>query len=608
MEQSALWSVCHPRIWYANPLVVGSTESQAVEQECGPMAEYPVDNLGTVHLTLPKCPTGISGLDEVTDGGIPRSRLTLVCGGAGCGKTLFGLEFIVRGAIEFNEPGVVLSFDETANELAQNVRSLGFDLKALVAQNKLAIVHVPMDTDAQVVGNFDLTPLFMRLDCAITKVGAKRVLLDTLETMFSGNLGENILRAEIQRLFRWIKDRGLTGVVTAERGRDQLTRHGLEEYISDCVISLDHRVIDQITTRRLRVVKYRGSQHGTNEYPFIIGNQGISVLPVTSLALRHIVSTERVSSGVPRLDTMLGGHGYFRGSSVLISGTAGTGKSTFAAHFVRAACERNERCLYFAFEEAPGQILRNMKSTGVDLDTPVNNGLLHFEANRPTATGLEAHLLVIHKAIEAIKPSIVIIDPINAFVSGSNSLEVKSMLVRVIDFLKLHGVTAFLTSLTCGGSDIKSTDTEVSSLIDTWLVLRDIETNGERNRGIMIIKSRGMAHSNQIREYNITDNGIIVSDVYVGDDGIAMGTARLAKEAEDAIAQRRRTQEIERLEKVHAEKARELEAQIRALQVAAASESEQIKRSIEDLRNEERSRTRSRFAQAQSRFADSSET
>ena len=468
----------------------------------------------TIYPRLPKCPTGISGLDVVTGGGLPRGRLTLVCGGAGCGKTLLGLEFIVRGAVEFGEPGIVMSFDETPEELAQNVASLGFNLQELVLNKKIAILHTPISNEEQVIGSFDLEPLFVRIGHAIKTIDAKRLSLDSMEAVFGGNYAEGILRAEIQRLFRWVKDQGITAVVTGERGRDQLTRNGLEEYISDCVIALDNRVIDQITTRRLRVVKYRGTSHGSNEYPFIFDVNGISVLPVTSIALDHAVSNERISSGVSRLDTMLGGDGFYRGSSILLSGTAGTGKTTLASHFVRAACERNEKCLYFAFEEAPAQIQRNLRSVGVDLDSPSVSGLLTFRANRPTATGLEAHLLFMHNAIEAVKPSVVVVDPLNSFVSGGNVLEVKAMLVRLIDFLKLNGITALFTSLTSGGNPMECTDTEVSSLIDTWIILRDIETDGERNRGLMILKSRGMAHSNQVREFRLTEQGFILCDVF----------------------------------------------------------------------------------------------
>ncbi len=571
------------------------------------MEEMSPPTIPTTLPKLPKCPTGISGLDGVTGGGLPRQRLTLVCGGPGCGKTLFALEFIVRGAVEFGEPGVVMSFDETAEELTQNVSSLGFDLQALVAEKKLAIVYAPVDPQEQISGKFDFEPLFVRLDHAIKKVKAKRVALDTLEALFGNNFSESILRAEIQRLFRWIKERGVTAIVTGERGRDQLTRRGLEEYISDCVISLDHRVIDQITTRRLRIVKYRGTVHGTNEYPFIFSANGISVLPVTSLSLNHAISSERVSSGVPRLDTMLGGHGFFKGSSVLISGTAGTGKTTLAGHFIRAACERKERCLYFAFEEAPAQIRRNWKSVGVNLDAWIEAGLLIFEANRPTAAGLEAHLLSMHNAVDAIKPSVVVVDPLNAFVAGGNVLDVKAMLVRLMDFLKSQGITALLTSLTGGGSQLESTDIEVSSLIDTWLLLRDLETNGERYRGLMILKSRGMAHSNQVREFKLSDEGIALCDVFVGEDGVLMGTARLAKEAEENAAQRRRNQEIERLGRALAEKERAFEAQIKALQAAYTADSEAIRQSMEDLKEQELSRAGNRAAQAQSRFADSSE-
>ena len=546
----------------------------------------------TVPMELPKLPkalSGISGLDAVTGGGLPRNRLTLVCGGAGCGKTLFALEFIVRGATEFGEPGVVVSFDETVDDLAQNVASLGFDLPSLIADRKLAVVHIVLDPQEQVSGNFDL---------------AKRLALDTLEAMFGTNLGEGILRAEIQRLFRWIRDRGVTAVVTGERGRDQLTRWGLEENITDCVISLDHRVDDQVTTRRLRVVKYRGTLHGTNEYPFIIAANGISVLPVTSITLKHTVSTERISSGVPRLDTMLGGQGFFKGSSALISGTAGTGKTTLAGQFVKSACERGERCLFFAFEEAPAQIMRNLMSVGIDLEAHEAAGLLILEANRPTATGLEAHLLQMHNAVETVNPSIVVVDPINSFVSGGNTLEVKALLVRLIDHLKMRGITALLTSLTTGGAQLETTDTEVSSLIDTWLILRDIETYGERNRGLMVLKSRGMAHSNQIREFKLSDEGIVLTDVFVGSDGVAMGTRRVAREAEEADARRRRAHEIERLGKALAEQERAFEEQARALHVAHDNKREAIKRAMDELMETEVSLGRNRSALAQSRFAD----
>ncbi len=557
---------------------------------------------------LSKCPTGISGLDDVTGGGLPRHRLTLVCGGAGCGKTLFSLEFIIRGAMEFGEPGVVMSFDETAEELTQNVASLGFDLRTLVAEKKLAIVYVLINPQEQVSGHFDLEPLFVRLNYAIKSVAAKRLALDTLEAVFGNSFSEVTLRSEIQRLFRWTKDCGVTTIVTGERGRDQLTRHGLEEYISDCVISLDHRVVDQVTTRRLRVVKYRGTVHGTNEYPFIFGSNGISVLPVTSLALNHAASSERISTGVHRLDTMLGGQGFFRGSSVLLSGTAGTGKTTLAAHFVRAACERQERCLYFAFEEAPAQIQRNMTSVGVDLSQPVRAGLLTFEATRPSATGLEAHLLFMHQAVMAVKPSVVVVDPLNAFISGNNALEVKALLVRLIDFLKSHGITGLFTSLTGRGSEQEGTDTEVSSLIDTWLIVRDIEAHGERNRGLTILKSRGMAHSNQIREFKLTNDGIALCDVFVGEDGVLMGTARMAREAEEDFAQRRRSQEIERLERTLAEKERAFAAQSQALQAAYAADRNNIRQAMDDLAEADTSRVKSHLVQARNRFADSSET
>jgi len=461
---------------------------------------------------LQKAPTGIKGLDEVTLGGLPRGRPTLVCGTAGCGKTLLAMEFLVRGTTEYGEPGVFVSFEEGTEELTQNVRSLGFDLDELVAEGRLVLDYVHVErSEIEETGEYDLDGLFIRLGYAIDSVGAKRVVLDTLEVLFGGLENEGILRAELRRLFRWLKERGVTAVITGERGEGTLTRHGLEEYISDCVILLDHRVTEQLATRRLRVVKYRGSLHGTNEYPFLIDERGIEVLPITSLGLDHAVSSERISSGIPALDDMLGGKGYYRGSSVLVSGKAGTGKSSLAAHFADAACRRGERCVYFAFEESQAQIVRNMRSIGLHLQPWVDQGLLLFEAARPTLYGLERHLVTMYKVIRDFQPSVVVVDPITNFLTTSAADEVKAMLMRLIDFFKIQRITPVFTSLT-HGELLDQTEVGVSSLMDTWLLVRDVEISGERNRTLSVIKSRGTAHSNQVREMLLTDHGIELVD------------------------------------------------------------------------------------------------
>ena len=494
---------------------------------------------------LPKSPTSIQGLDEITGGGLPKGRPTLICGGAGCGKTLFAMEFLVRGATLYDEPGVFISFEETEKELTANVASLGFDLDKLVKRKKIWLEHIHIErNELEQSGEYDLEGLFIRIHSAIEKIDAKRVVLDTMEILFSELPNPQILRKELHRLFQWLKKRGVTTIVTAERGEGALTREGLEEYVSDCVILLDHRVIDQSSIRRLRIVKYRGSSHGTNEYPFLIDEDGFSVLPVTSLGLNHISSPERISTGLPRLDTMLSGKGYFRGSTVLVSGTAGTGKTSIAAQFVEAACKRGERVLFFTFEESSNQIVRNMRSIGIDLEPWVNKGLLQFHATRPTLYGLETHLSTSIKLVNKFKPSIVILDPINAFVLGENQTEVNIMLVRLVDFLKMRRVTAFFTSLTSGNDTMESTDVYISSLIDTWLLVRDLEIGGERNRGLYVLKSRGMAHSNQIREFRLTNNGIELLDVYVGSEGVLTGSARLSQETKDEAEQLLRQQEI----------------------------------------------------------------
>jgi len=520
--------------------------------------------------TLPKAPTGINGLDEITFGGFPRGRPTLVCGGPGCGKTLLAMEFLVHGAMRYGEPGVYVTFEESEEELAQNVRSLGFDVETLVADGKLAFDYVHVDPrEIEETGEYDLEGLFVRLALAIEAVGARRVVLDTIEALFGGFTNMALLRSELRRLFRWLKERELTVVITGERGGGTLTRQGLEEYVSDCVILLDHRVTDQVSTRRLRVVKYRGTSHGTNEYPFLIDVDGITVLPVTSAGLDHRVSDERVSTGIARLDAMLGGGGFYRGSSILVSGTAGSGKSTIAAHFADATCRHGERCLVLAFEESRGQIVRNMRSVGIDLSAHLASGLLTIEASRPSLYGLEMHLAQIHRRVGQLRPSSVVIDPISNL--GINTVDTSAMLLRLIDYLKSEGITALFVSLTAGGRALEATEFGVSSLIDTWLVLRDIEAGGERNRGLYVIKSRGMHHSNQIREFVISSNGIELLDVYVGPDGVLTGSLRSSQEARERAAASAREQEQQQRQRELATRRAVLEAQIKALQHEAST-------------------------------------
>jgi len=474
---------------------------------------------------LPKTKTGISGLDEITLGGIPTGRPTLICGGPGCGKTLFSIEFLVNGATRFNEPGVFITFEEKTEELTTNVASLGFDLDKLQKEKKLRLDYVRIErSEIEETGEYDLDGLFIRLEHAIDSVGAKRVVLDTIENLFAGLTNQGILRAELRRLFLWLKAKEVTAIVTGEQGDGKLTRHGLEEYVSDCVILLDHRVINQISTRRLRIVKYRGSAHGTNEFPFLIDEDGISVLPVTSLKLDRKVSSERISTGLPTLDEMFGGKGFYRGSSILVSGMAGTGKTSIAAFFVNEACKRNERAMYFAFEESPPQIIRNMKSIGLNLEPHIKKGLLQFQSSRPALYGLEMHLSTIYKLVREFKPKIVVLDPITNLVSVGLINEVNSMLLRLIDFLQGEGITVMLTAL-MKVMDEKM-DEGVSSLVDTWISVRDVESNGERNRVLYIMKSRGMKHSNQVREFIISNRGLNLVEIYIGPNGILVGSER----------------------------------------------------------------------------------
>jgi circadian clock protein KaiC len=537
-----------------------------------------------IHHTLQKAPTGIAGLDEITCGGLPAGRPSLICGAAGSGKTLFAMEFLVRGATQYGEPGVFVAFEEKTQELVVNTASLGFDLVKLQKQKLIKIDHVYIErSEIEETGEYDLDGLFIRLGHAIDTLGAKRMVLDTIENLFSGLGNEAILRAELRRLFTWLKNKGVTAVITGEKGDGSLTRHGLEEYVSDCVILLDHRIDNKISTRMLRIIKYRGSVHGTNEYPFLIDDDGISVLPITSLLLRSDASTQKISSGIPALDTMLGGKGYYRGSSILVSGTAGTGKTSIAAVFAHENCKRGERSIYFAFEESPQQVIRNMRSIGVDLRTDVDKGLLQMYASRPTLHGLEMHLVDIHKKINEFKPSLVVIDPITNLIAVGSVSEVKSMLVRLIDFLQSKKITVLFTALSLNTVINEQTDEGVSSLVDAWLMVRDIESNGERNRGLYVMKSRGMNHSNQVREFVITSNGLNLIDVYLGPDGVLVGSAREAQQL-SAIAGEvlhmhgvnRKDIEIQRKRKV-------LEAQISSLREEFESVQDQLNKSyIED--------------------------
>lgn len=554
---------------------------------------------------LDKCPTGIQGLDEITDGGLPQGRPTLICGRAGCGKTLMAMEFLVRGAVQYNEPAVFMSFEETAEELTQNVASLGWNLEALIAEKKIAIDYVHVERNQiQETGEYDLEALFIRLGYAIDSIKAKRVVLDTLEVLFGGLSNDAIVRAELRRLFVWLKDKGVTAIITAESGNNTLTRHGLEEYVSDCVIRLDQRVSDELSTRRLHIVKYRGSRHGSNEYPFLINENGISVLPITSIGLEHDVSTERISTGIKRLDTMLEGQGFFRGSSILISGTAGTGKSSIAAHFADATCRRGERCLYFAFEESPNQIIRNMRSIGIDLEASVKNGLLKIQALRPTYYGLEMHLVKMHQLVNEFKPTVVIIDPITNLTYSGNEIQVKSFLMRLIDSLKTQQITTLFTSLNAGGSPVEQTDVGVSSLMDTWLLLRDIESNGERNRLLYLLKSRGMEHSNQVREFCLTSSGVELVDVYVGSGGVLTGTARAVQEAQEKAAALVRQQEIEQKQRDLERKRKAIEAQITALHAQFEAEKEEIERMIQQQELKEETLLQQQTQRARLRKAD----
>lgn len=554
---------------------------------------------------LRKACTGIGGLDEILDGGLPAGRPTLICGGAGSGKTLLMIEFLVRGANQFDEPGVFMSFEETRDELAQNVASLGFDLEQQIEERKLLVDYVLVErSEIHETGEYDLEGLFVRLGHAIDTIGAKRVAIDSIETLFTGLTDTALLRAELHRLFRWLKSKGVTALITAERGEGGLTRHGLEEYVSDCVILLDNRVSNQFATRRLRIVKYRGSRHGADEFPFMIGESGLSVLPITSLGLTHDASDKRISTGVQRLDQMLGGRGYYRGSSVVVSGTAGTGKSSLVAHFANATCSHGERALLFLLEESPSQYLRNMRSIGIDLTPWVRQDLLRIHAARPTLCGLEAHLQTIHRLTAEFDPAIVAVDPITNLASVSTFAEARALLIRLIDFLKTRQITALFTSLIHGARDAESTDVGISSLMDVWLMLRDIEHNGERNRLLHVLKARGMAHSNQVREFRLTAEGIRLIDAYIGSAGVLTGTARLTQEARERDSEVARLEEVGRRERELQRRHLALQAQVEALQVELETNAIERERLHAQAEQQRISTVRDRAAMSKARQAD----
>ncbi|MCF2498110.1 circadian clock protein KaiC [Dyadobacter chenhuakuii] len=549
---------------------------------------------------LQKAQTGIKGLDEITLGGFPQGRPTLICGSAGCGKTLFSIEFLVHGALQFGEPGVFVAFEEKSEELTINVASLGFDLDRMQKDKLIKLDHIHIErSEIEETGEYDLDGLFIRLGHAIDSIGAKRVVLDTIESLFSGLNNEAIIRAELRRLFEWLKEKKVTTIITGERGEGSLTRQGLEEYVSDCVILLDHRVANKISTRLLRIVKYRGSVHGTNEYPFLIDEDGISVLPVTSLTLSHNASSKRISSGIPALNKMLGGEGFFEGSSILVSGTAGTGKTSIAGSFANETCLNGDRCIYFAFEESPKQIVRNMRSIGVDLQSHIDNGLLKFHASRPTLNGLEMHLLSINKLISQFKPKTVVVDPITNLITVGTVSEVKSVLIRLIDFLQAEGTTVMFTALSLNDSISEQTDESVSSLVDAWLLVRDIEMNGERNRGLYVMKSRGMKHSNQVREFVISDNGLDLVDVFLGPEGVLTGSARAAQQLLERTAVVLRDHAVTRKDREIERKKMVLEAKIESLKEEFASLQEELNKTFieEELKKEVFEKNRQELSQ-----------
>ncbi|EJW11852.1 Circadian clock protein KaiC [Rhodovulum sp. PH10] len=528
---------------------------------------------------IAKSLTGIEGFDDLTLGGVPSGRPTLVCGSAGCGKTLFATTFLVHGARDYDEPGVFVTFEEQPADIAANVASLGFDVGGLIDRDLLAMEHIAIDpSEVAEIGDFDLEGIFLRLELAIDAIGAKRVVLDTIESLFSAFTNQAVLRAEIRRLFDWLKNKGMTTVITAERGDGTLTRQGLEEYVSDCVILLDHRVHNQISTRRMRIVKYRGTAHGTNEYPFLIDQDGFSVLPVSSLGLDHRVFDERVPSGVADLDDMIVGGGFHRGSSILVSGVAGSGKSSLSASFVHAAAVRGERAIYFSFEEAPGQIVRNMASIGLDFAPYVDRGLIRFVSARPTFYSLEMHLAIMLREVQKFDPQLVVLDPISAFMESGDRLEVQSMLLRMVDFLKTSGISSMFTHLMHSQEGAIVTDAGLSSLMDGWILMLNREANGEFNRELYLLKARGTAHSNQVREFVMSSSGIRLLPPYLGETGALTGSARRFEEAKTRRAEVARLAEVERSKAMIETRRRKAQAQIEALQAELDADEKELAR------------------------------
>jgi circadian clock protein KaiC len=528
---------------------------------------------------ITKSPTGIEGFDDLTLGGLPTGRPTLVCGSAGCGKTLFSSTFLFNGAKIYDEPGVFVTFEERPIDIVANVDSLGFDLQGLIDQSKIHIEHIEIDpSEVAEIGDYDLEALFLRLEFAVDQIGAKRIVLDTIESLFSAFSNPAILRAEIRRLFDWLKQKGLTAVITGERGDGTLTRQGLEEYVSDCVILLDHRVDNQISTRRLRIVKYRGTAHGTNEYPFLIDEDGFSVLPVSSLGLGHKVFEDRISTGVADLDAMLTGGGFYRGSSILLTGVAGSGKSSLACMMADAACQNGERALYLSFEESEAQTVRNMKSIGTDLGKWLKSGQMRYIAARPTFYSLEMHLAIMLREINRFKPQLVVLDPISAFTDSADIAEVQAMLLRIVDYLKSNGITAVFTHL--ASVEQAQTDAGLSSIMDGWVLLLNREANGEFNRELYLLKARGISHSNQVREFVMSNNGIHLLDPYLGEDGALTGSARRNAEARARRAEAERQAEVTRVQDQVTQRRRRALAQIETLNADIEADEAELRRLV----------------------------
>lgn len=522
-------------------------------------------------------PTGITGLDKVLGGGLPRGRSIIVVGGAGSGKTLLATEFIVRGYQQFGETGVIISFEEPVADLAANAAGFGWDLSGAIAAGKLVASHVDLARSAMLeVGDFDLSGLQFRIEMAIKTVGARRIVLDGLNTLLASFGNEQIVRSELLHLFSWLKEKGLTILATGERGIGSWTRLGFEEYLADGLIVLENRVDASVAKRLLRVIKCRGINHGTDEYPFLIGRDGFTLFPIRAAELDYQVSTKRVMTGVLGLDEMLGGKGVYRGSTILVGGSAGTGKTSLVASFLNAACERGEKALVFTFEEAPAQIIRNMRSIGIDLERWRKSGALTFSANRALVYGLEGHLTAMQEAVRIAAPQVVAIDPISAMASVGTDTEIKSMLARLIDYLRSQGITVMMTNLATAGQSGERADLAVSSMADTWILTRTIEHNAERNYIVQVLKSRGMQHSNQLREFNFTTDGIQIVNAYIGVDGVVIGSARRAQEAKDRIVELQREAELETRRRSLAERRRAVDAQIQALEADYAAEVEAL--------------------------------